>query len=253
MKIQEYLRTSASRDRETERVGPFLATFTAHSANQYLNYAIPDAGSRPTPDEVAALVSAFERRDRVPRLEYLPALAPAVEEALLAGGFAVDDRLPLMTCPPGGTIDQPVPDGIELVPPESDLDVFSMLAAQHEAFDEDTPPGDEDAASLRRLVAAGGIAALAREVSTGDGAGGGVCTAVTDGIGEVAGVGVRTKYRRRGVGAAITLYLTRAAHAAGAETVFLTPGGDAQERIYARVGYRRTDSVLFMSRPKEGR
>jgi N-acetylglutamate synthase-like GNAT family acetyltransferase len=65
----------------------------------------------------------------------------------------------------------------------------------------------------------------------------------------VAGIGVRKRYRRRGVGGAITLYLTRAAHASGAETVFLTPGGDAQERIYARVGYRRIDSVLFMSRP----
>ena len=54
--------------------------------------------------------------------------------------------------------------------------------------------------------------------------------------------------KRRGIGGAITLHLTRAAHAAGAGLVFLTPAGDAQERVYARVGYRRTDSVLFLTK-----
>jgi hypothetical protein len=42
------------------------------------------------------------------------------------------------------------------------------------------------------------------------------------------------------------LKLTRAAFDAGADTVFLTPAGDPQERVYARVGYRRIDSVLFL-------
>jgi N-acetylglutamate synthase-like GNAT family acetyltransferase len=65
---------------------------------------------------------------------------------------------------------------------------------------------------------------------------------------EVAGIGVREKYRRHGLGGVITLHLTRAAHEAGADTVFLTPAGDPQERVYARVGYRRIDSVLFLSR-----
>ena len=69
-----------------------------------------------------------------------------------------------------------------------------------------------------------------------------------DGISEVAGIGVRPKYERRGIGGALTLRLTRAAHAAGASLVFLTPAGDAQERVYARVGYQRTDSVLFLSK-----
>ncbi|WP_238008080.1 hypothetical protein KZZ52_05060 [Dactylosporangium sp. AC04546] len=78
--------------------------------------------------------------------------------------------------------------------------------------------------------------------------GGGAAVAVRDGISEVAGIAVRLKYERRGIGGALTLNLTRAAHAAGATLVFLTPGGDAQERVSSRVGYRRTDSVLFLSK-----
>ncbi|MGI5247272.1 GNAT family N-acetyltransferase [Dactylosporangium sp. CA-139066] len=89
-----------------------------------------------------------------------------------------------------------------------------------------------------------------REIATGEAAGGGVAVAVRDGISEVAGIAVRPRYERRGLGAALTLHLTRAAFAAGATLVFLTPAGDAQERIYARVGYRRTDSVLFLEKAK---
>ncbi|MGH3717456.1 MAG: hypothetical protein ACRDRI_01180 [Pseudonocardiaceae bacterium] len=47
------------------------------------NYAVPGDGVDPTPDQVAKLIAAFTDRDRTPRLEYLPALCPAVEPALL--------------------------------------------------------------------------------------------------------------------------------------------------------------------------
>ncbi|MEV4136898.1 GNAT family N-acetyltransferase, partial [Dactylosporangium sp. NPDC049742] len=78
--------------------------------------------------------------------------------------------------------------------------------------------------------------------------GGGAAVAVRDGISEVAGIAVRSAFERHGIGAAVTAHLTRAAHAAGATLVFLTPGGDAQERVYSRVGYSRTDSVLFLTK-----
>jgi predicted N-acetyltransferase YhbS len=246
-RIQAYLRTAAARDREVERVGPFTATFTRHSRSPYLNYAIPDDGANPTADDATALVEAFERHDRLPRLEYLPGLAPEVEPALLAAGFTVEDRLPLMECPPGSAVEQPVPDGFELLRPTTDEEHLALLAVQREAFG-DGPPSADDLASARRQVDAGGITFLARDRASGDPAGAGACTPLSDGFTEVAGVGVREKYRRRGLGGVVTLHLTRAAHEAGAHTVFLTPAGDAQERVYARVGFRRIDSVLFLVR-----
>jgi ribosomal protein S18 acetylase RimI-like enzyme len=245
--IQAYLRAGAARDREVERIGPFTATFTVHSTNPFLNYAVPDPAATPTPADAASLIDAFERRGLVPRLEYLPGLAPAVEPTLLAAGFTVEDRLPLMECPTGAVVGQPPPDGFELVTPTSDEDHLALRTAQHEAFG-DGPPSPEDVSRARRLVEAGGIAVYARDTASGEPAGGGVCTPLRDGLSEVAGVGVREKYRRRGIGGMITLHLTRAAQEAGADSVFLTPAGDPQERLYARVGYRRIDLMLFLAR-----
>jgi hypothetical protein len=39
--IQVYIRGAARRGRQTERIGPFLATFTEDTDNPYLSYAIP--------------------------------------------------------------------------------------------------------------------------------------------------------------------------------------------------------------------
>jgi ribosomal protein S18 acetylase RimI-like enzyme len=245
-RLQEYMLASACDGREVVRAGPFTVTITAHDANVYLNYAIPDPDASPTPADIAALVAAFAGRGRTPRLEYLPGLAPAVEPALVAAGFTVAERLPLMVCAPGDEVDCPVPDGFELVTPATAEDTAAMLAAQHEAFG-DTPPSPEHVAAAQAKAAQGQIQFLARSTGAGDPAGGGGAIAVRDGISEVAGIAVRPKYERQGLGAALTLHLTRAAFAAGATLVFLTPGGDAQERIYTRVGFRRTDSVLFLS------
>jgi hypothetical protein len=40
-RIQAAIRADATRSREVERIGPFVATFTPGSRNPYLNYAIP--------------------------------------------------------------------------------------------------------------------------------------------------------------------------------------------------------------------
>jgi N-acetylglutamate synthase-like GNAT family acetyltransferase len=239
------MRKAAALNREVEQIGPFFATFTTHSDNPFLNYAIPDRGAEPTADDAQALIAAFRRHERVPRLEYLPGLAPAVEPALLAAGFTIEDRLPLMDCPRDAIVDQPPPAGFELLFPSTDAEHLGVATAQAEAFGEE-PPTEAEIARSRQRIADGGIAVYARDAATGEPAGGGGCTPLRDGLSEVAGVAVREAYRKRGLGGAITLMLTRAAYEAGAETVFLTPAGDPQERIYARVGYRRIDSVLFM-------
>src|SRR3954447_20870354 len=134
--IQRYIRTAASRGRELEHVGPFVATFDRHSDHPYLSYAMPDDGAEPSAADVAALRAAFARRGRIPRLEYIPAVAPAAEAALLAGGFAVEARLPLMTCAPGEAPDVAPPEGVELILPTSDDELRSGGAVAKAAFGE---------------------------------------------------------------------------------------------------------------------
>ena len=239
--IQSYIRSVAPRGRETERVGPFLATFDPRDDNRHLSYAIPDDGAQPAADDVAGLVEAFRRRARIPRLEFLPAVAPAVEEALLAGGFAVEGRLPVMTSTSPVALD-PV-DGIALERPAGRDDVRGLLAAQHAAFGVPAPGQD----AVDRTLADDGLRVLARDVVTGQVVGGGVATPPADGVSEIAGIGVLASHRRRGIAGAITAWLAAELFASGVQTAFLTPGDDGAHRVYARAGFADTTEILHLS------
>jgi GNAT superfamily N-acetyltransferase len=244
--IQAYIRVAAPQGRETLRVGPFLATFDPGTALVYLSYAIPDDGAAPSSDDVSSLVAAYVARSRVPRLEYIPALAPLVEPLLLAAGFEVEARVPMMVCDPSFAVPQPVPAGIELLVPRTDDELTGYVRAQREAFGEDPAVSSAD---LERMRGRDGLFVLARDVASGEPAGAGAGTTVIGGSTELAGLGVREPYRRRGIAAAITWELSRLAVAAGVTTAFLTPGDGVAERVYARVGYRSVGEMLHISHP----
>ncbi|MGH3761724.1 GNAT family N-acetyltransferase [Actinophytocola sp.] len=241
--LQSHMRRAAASGRTTERVGPFLATFSPDTANPYLNYAIPDDGARPTRSDVDALTAAYRSRDLVPRLEFLVATAPDAEPVLRAAGYVVERRIPVLLCPPGALVTPPAPEGVELVVPESDVDFKGMVGAQHEAFGDTSPV---DVAGARAWLEKGGFSVYARDAATGEPVGGGVAEPVVDGTAEVAGIAVRSAHRSRGVGAAITVWLTAAVHDRGARTVFLTPAGVAEQRLYTRVGYQAADDMLHL-------
>ncbi|MEC3977031.1 GNAT family N-acetyltransferase [Amycolatopsis sp. H20-H5] len=245
--LQSYIRTTAARGRETEQVGPFLATFSPHSDNPFLNYAIPDDDSVPTVSDVDGLIEAYRRRSLSPRLEFLTEAAPQVEAVLAERGFALERRVPLMICPRDEVTAQRVPECVELLTPDLDLEYRAMIEAQNEAFGETGPISDEDVDRARELPERGGIALLAVHAISGDPVGGGFATALLDGTTEVAGIGVREKYQRRGVAGAIVESLTREAHSRGAHTVFLTPGHGPAQRVYTRVGYRTAGECVHLS------
>jgi len=247
-RIQAAIRADAVRSRDVVEVGPFVATFTDGSTNPFLNYAIPVAGARPTADQIASLGREFGARGLRPRLEYLPALAPDVERALLAHGYAVELRTPLMTCAQVAAVGEP--DGIEVLLVESDDDIRAAVTAQDEAYGEPGSADDARVARARRSLEEGGLLVLARDASSGEPAGGGVCTPPHDGATELAGVGVRPTYRRRGVAAAVTALLARTMLDRGVATVFLMAAGDDEARIYERVGFARVGEVLHISRPR---
>lgn len=248
--IQAYLRVAASHGRETERIGPFLATFNLSSDNPYLNYAIPDDNADPSRDDVAALVAAYERRWRRPRLEYIAELAPAVEAALISGGFEVERRTPLMVCPTSSEQRLQAPPGVELFIPSTDEEIRGIIAAQNEAYGE--PPGTpttEAIVSFRSTMQEGMIAVYARDGATREPAGGGIATIPVGGLTEIAGIGVREAFRRRGIAAALTIRLLEEAFAAGVTMPFLMAAAEAEERIYARAGFATIGEILHISRP----
>ncbi len=247
--IQSYLRVAASHQRDTERIGSFLATFSRSSDNLFLNYAIPDDNATPSPADVAALIAAYEKRSRKPRLEYVTQLAPAVEGALIDAGFCVEGHLPLMTCAPGSEQSLLVPPGIELILPVSDADLLATISVQNEAYG--APPPDFSAiVDLRSSLKAGGIAVLARIMATDEPVGAGVCTVPSNQTTEVAGIGVRSAFRRRGVAGALTTRLVQEAFASGVTVPFLMAAHEAEKRIYARAGFSVVGEILHISYSK---
>ena len=229
------------------RVGPFLVSIDDHDAGLFRNYAVPDDRAAPTTDEVTQLVSFFFDRARTPRLEYLSALSPAVEPVLHLAGFVPERRLPVMTCPPDGTTSQPVPDNITLTLAVNDSQLHQCAEAQNEAYGQ-AETTVHDVARLRRTVDNGGLVGLAIDRTTGLGVGGGLCAPPHEGVSELAAVGVRSAYRRRGIATALTVLLTRACPDHGISTPFLTPAGEPEERIYRSAGYRSVTEMLHISR-----
>jgi len=61
---------------------------------------------------------------------------------------------------------QPAPDGVDLLVPRTDEDFAGLIAAQREAFGEDEPVTDAAVERLRRTVADGALAVLARDTPT---------------------------------------------------------------------------------------
>jgi GNAT superfamily N-acetyltransferase len=246
--IAAYLRRSITEGRDSARIGPFLASWSRSSRNPFLNYAIPDDGATPSPDDIAGLVDVYDARGLAPRLEYLPDLAPAVEPALLHAGFAAEARLVLMA--PDGSTDTAAPDGIELVTPASDDELNGIRLVQHEAYDDIETIDDAAIARLRANLAGGAGAVLARTTGDREPVGAGEFTAPIDGVAEITSVGVRAAWRRQGIAAAITTRLLADARAAGVTTPFLMAMDD-ESRVYARVGFTPIGSVLHISHGRQ--
>jgi ribosomal protein S18 acetylase RimI-like enzyme len=257
----------------SERIGPFLAGFTPGTTSPWLNYAVPVPDARPTPAEVAALVAAFTGRGLLPRLEYLPGTAPEVEPALLAAGFAVEGRPPVLACTPAGRRDRPPPERIAFAL-AIEADLPDVLAVQHEAYGEPAPPNAADLARAVRHLERGGLTGLARDTARdsaaegrggtardGGGAGrgggkpdgdvvaGGQLLRPVDGVAELVGVAVAASHRRRGIATGLAAYLTRTAHERGADLVWLEPAGPQEQLVYERAGYHPVGAKLYLSRP----
>jgi ribosomal protein S18 acetylase RimI-like enzyme len=262
-KVNGYLHGNARSRAVNEACGPFHIGFDAGNPHPFMNYAVPEANAVVTSEDVEALLAAFAKRERTPRLEFAPGGAPGVEEALLAAGFEVQQRLPFMVVTATELAAPAELDGIEvkvLDRTATDEELRGVAIAQQEAYGErgDEPLDDADLsdeiAGLRTMVDAGKFTVLAR--GTADSAHPGVpmaaggCGPAIAGTTEVGGIGTRPAFRRRGAGAAVTAELSRhLLEVAGLDCVWLSPAGPEQERLYASIGYRSLGEMLFIWKP----
>ncbi|MDA8355803.1 MAG: GNAT family N-acetyltransferase [Actinomycetota bacterium] len=250
--VHAYLRTPGPGRRQV-RVGPFTVRFTPGNRHPMSNYAVPDDGARPTATDVESLVEAFAARGLVPRVEYVADAAPHLEAALLTAGFTIDDRLPLMACPPGAARRLLPPEGIAVVQARSREDHADAIRVADLAYGEPTTTPPDPVAVLARLRAAGrgAVVVVARDVATGAACGSGVATVPRAGVSELAGIGTHPDFRGRGVAASVTSLLARLALAGPVELLWLTPGDDGAARVYERVGFGAGGATMVhASRPR---
>lgn len=246
--IQDNARNRALRWPEHVRVGPYVARFDPQWDSPFVNYAIPDAGAEPNAAEIAQLITTFEQHKRRPRLEYLPACAPALEQALLAAGFLVENRAPVMCAEAADLRSVPPVGGLTIRRPLDEADLAAAASVQHDAYGEPGVVGSGEVDWLRETAAGGGLVLLAT-VEDGSAAGAGVCSPPLEGISELAGLAVLEQYRQRGIGAALAGRLTADGFDLGYRTLWLEPGDADVQRIYARLGYRVIGEKLNISWP----
>jgi ribosomal protein S18 acetylase RimI-like enzyme len=248
-RIQAYLRTTAASFYEAVSLPPFTAFFNPTDPLPYLNYAIPDepAGGDLT-ESLARLRETFRSRDRLPRFEYVAGFAPGLAASLDAAGFEVELDAPLMACPPGDLVDPPVVSGLEIVPATSDP--RAAITVGNRSFGSPDAPeaNDEDVERwISRRSASAGVSLLG--LLDGEPVAIASATPPLDGLSEVAGVGVVEHARKRGIGSAMTAAAARGGAAGGAELLFLSPGSEAAQSIYARVGFRPAERTLYYVDP----
>jgi GNAT superfamily N-acetyltransferase len=224
------MRSVVSRDREVVPAGAFTLYVHPHLDHPFLNYAIPDGLG-----EATDLVAEARSRGLVPRLEFVAEACPGVEEELAREGFATERRVPVMACAVGGLND---PGGVPVVVVTAGSElVRPMREVANAAFGDDPPDEAEIARWDGRAVVAleGGEVIGAASWST-----------VIDGLSEIGGVAVAERFRRRGVGAALTAAASAHAFADGADLAILTPGDEATGRVYARVGFTPVATMVHM-------
>ncbi|MGZ6672534.1 MAG: GNAT family N-acetyltransferase [Solirubrobacteraceae bacterium] len=232
-RVQASIRTVNAAERDPIAAGSFTIYRNRASDHPYANYAVPNAGAVRW-DGIDALRAAFAGQGLQPRLEFVAECAPGLEEALAADGFT-QGRYPVMTLPAEQLREVPAPDGVVIARVLEGGDVRALLATAAEAFG-DGPPTDA------QVAAYGGRGHLAR--AEGEPAGAAFHSVIADGVSELGGIGVRERFRRRGIAAALTGASAAAAVAAGAQLCFLTPGDDGAERVYARAGFARAGTTM---------
>jgi ribosomal protein S18 acetylase RimI-like enzyme len=246
-RLQAYMRQVLMPRRTVVAVPPFTLFLHPHEDMTFFNYAIPD---EPAGDEIQdALIqlrAAFAARARTPRFEFIEEYAPTLAVGLRAAGFVEQGRYPLMVCTPETWRDGPQVPGLSIVRVGADApedDISATIVAQQHGFNpaDVTLPNEADIRDFResqdrRITMLGRI--------DGEPAGAGVAMPPYDQITEIGGVATLVQFRRRGIAAAVTAALTRAAFDAGARIALLTAADTAAGRVYERAGFRTAGTGL---------
>ena len=247
-RLQDSMRHAARERYTSVHVPPFTAYFHPFDAMVYLNYAIPDGPvTGDTREALRKLRAEFEARQRVPRFEYVDALAPELAGMLRDAGYRQEAEARLMVCTRDSYVPFQGPEGLTLsvLSPDSPREELrEFCATTHLGFNPGEPRtvGDEEVSKMSADLK-DGRAFLAR--MNGQPVAGGLFTPPHEGTSELAGVATLQEWRGRGIGAALVSRATGEAFSRGVEVLFLSTITEEAGRLYERVGFRFLTRMLF--------
>lgn len=245
---------AAAEGRRREEAGPFALFVSDASDDPMLSFAVPVAPAPEWRPAITGLQRAFDAAGRRFRLEFFRELYPSLSPTLFAMGYRREMEAPLMTLRPDAYRVAPAGPvtllgaadligAATLVDADDDDALDGLMQVQREAFDQ---PLDEAGevdfrARLTQGLARGGRrAALARLDSTPAASG---LLLIGGGTAELAAVGTRPAFRRRGLAEAVCRRLLGAHFDDGHDLVWLSAAAGA-EPLYAKLGFRPAGTQL---------
>ncbi|MEZ4870311.1 MAG: GNAT family N-acetyltransferase [Caldilineaceae bacterium] len=253
-RIQAQLHASARQNYAAVNAPPFIYYFNPDTALPWSNYAIPNQPvSSDLQEALAELVTAFQARERLPRLEYIEEFAPLLTAELVHFGFTEEMRALLMVCTPTTYRVATTPEGVEfrLIDWDESLPVIqAALTVQRRAFGEadapETPLAEADQFRQRFRTSQLFVADYQGQIVS-------VATLQPPhaGITEIAGIATLPTVRRRGIATALTAHAVAAAFAQGLDAVSLTAGSAEAGRVYTNAGFVTIGSGLAYSLPTQ--
>ncbi|MEO6511346.1 MAG: GNAT family N-acetyltransferase [Nocardioides sp.] len=234
-----------------EEVGPFTL-FLADAGTGWQFYARPRLGEDHdfTADDVGHL---FERQADLGlphNVEWVHETTPSLLDAARAATSGMPGvelgQYPLLVLP----ADADVPDAPDVrVLDADDPDLGPSNDVVHAAFGGSDEIVERPLGSRPRLVRDGVLVVAAAYVD-GEVAGGGTSAPRGDGA-ELMGIAVPPKYRRRGLGSAITRGLVNAVRERGVRTVLLSAASDDAASIYRQVGFIDVGTACILEVARE--
>jgi GNAT superfamily N-acetyltransferase len=254
--IQAYFRQAARERYDTIESPEGSVHFHPTSAEPSWNYAVPNAR---TVECHAAFLEATRRacreRGRQLRLEFIEELFPDLATALEQAGMHHVERQLLMFVTPDEFISAPATPGytLEVGGRGSELSfLLEVAATQCHAFSGVPLPTEAVHAQDFREAADGLCLALVRS-SSSEAVAAGALSPVSNGFGELTGLGTVPAHRLRGLGAWISSLCVEEAWRRGATRVVLTTSGEPAERTYRRLGFRPAGHVSVWAEPNRDR
>jgi GNAT superfamily N-acetyltransferase len=223
-------------------------------------YARPSRGAGPA--TAAEVRRVRERQGELvlpEQLEWIADVDPELRDAAVAAGLRVTDHPlmvldgePLRPHPPAADVE------LRLASPADDVALISAVADVGFAH----PGTAAGGAGMRELQAAAASRSAERtsrerarlEAGTrvlGVAFWGGLPVTIglfhepIAGVTEIAAVATLPRFRRRGLGAAVTAFLATEARRQGADTIFLSAGDDEIARVYGGLGFVRVGTACI--------